>query len=93
MFDEGLSDATRRIRSKFLSREEKNKKYLVFKNNQDSLNYCSQPLNREIYNILEIFYPKSAIDQEIKLVKKELDEKKVAELSTHLAVDKYEPKT
>ena len=89
MFDEHLSDATKRIRSKFLSRDEKNKKYLIFKSNQDSLNYCSQVLNKEIYNIMEIYYPKSTIEQEIKMIKKELDERKVAELSTHLAVDRY----
>lgn len=62
MFDESVSERNLEVRSKFLSREEKAKKYLQWKKKQDDLNFESKLFNKEIYSILEIFYPKKTID-------------------------------
>ena len=76
-----------------MPREEKSKKYLTFKNQVDSLNYCSQPFSKEVYSLLKLYVPQSIIDQELKSIKKELPSQKVTELCDHLNVNNYEPRT
>jgi len=70
MFDETVSGRILEVRSRFLSKEEKAKKYLQCKQKQDELDFESKPLNKEIYNVLELFYPKCTIEHETKTVKK-----------------------
>ena len=53
---------TKRIRSKFLSREEKNRKKVDYDKTMSHKNYFSYKLTNDLNNILHAFISPSAVD-------------------------------
>jgi hypothetical protein len=79
----------RKIRSKFLSREEKNRKKVDYEKMMSNKHYYSYKLTNDLNALIAVFAAPSLLDEEARRRRYEIPEEKKAELAAHLVIDNF----
>lgn len=79
----------KKIRSKFLSREEKNRKKVDYEKMMSNKHYYSYKLTNDLNALLSAFASPALLDEEARRRRYEIPDEKKAELAAHLLIDNF----